>query len=82
MNRIVREHYPVAALPADLREGFEPTDEVRITVERVPAGSHSPVGKKPFSLDALFAKARPSFASNDEVAAHINAIRDEWADRR
>ena len=79
MNRIVREHYPVAALPADLREGFEPAADVRITVELASGPS---ADKKPFSLDALFAKVRPSFASDEEVAAHIKAMRDEWADRR
>ncbi|WP_158811660.1 hypothetical protein [Beijerinckia sp. L45] len=82
MNRIVREHYPVAALPEDLREGFEPTDDVRITVELAPGKSEPAAGKTPFSLDALFAKARPSFATDEEVAAHIDAIRDEWTDRR
>ena len=79
MNRIVREHYPVAVLPEDLREGFELAGDVRVIVERAAEPSAS---KKPFSLDALYAKARPSFASTEEVSAHIDAMRDEWKDRR
>ena len=82
MNRIVREHYPVAGLPEDLREGFELTGDVRVIVERAAERPEPSASKKPFSLDALYAKARPSFASTDEVSAHIDAMRDEWKDRR
>lgn len=82
MNRIVREHYPVAELPEDLREGFEPGADVRITVEPASDRSKPGSGGTPFSLDALFAKARPSFKSPEEATAHISAMRDDWTDRR
>ncbi|HEY5225874.1 MAG TPA: hypothetical protein VIJ06_03705 [Methylovirgula sp.] len=32
MNKIVKEHYPAAKLPEDLREGLDPAQEVRVTV--------------------------------------------------
>jgi hypothetical protein len=32
MNRIVKEHYPVEKLPADLREGFPAGAKVRVTL--------------------------------------------------
>ncbi|CAN7582598.1 hypothetical protein [Neorhizobium sp. LjRoot104] len=33
MNKIVREHYPVANLPEDLREGLERDATVRVVIE-------------------------------------------------
>lgn len=32
MNKLVRDHYPVSNLPADLREGFEADASVRVTI--------------------------------------------------
>ena len=33
MNKVVREHYPAAKLPEELREGIDPKANVTITVE-------------------------------------------------
>ncbi|MDR3460703.1 MAG: hypothetical protein P4L76_00120 [Beijerinckiaceae bacterium] len=78
MNRIVREHYPVAELPENLREGFDPGQVVRVIVEATASPVDEKRGGEPFSLEALFEKARPSFANMEEVSAHIHAMRDEW----
>lgn len=71
MNRIVREHYPVAALPEDLREGLPADADIRVTVETVSkdeAPERTP-------LEELFAMGRPSFTGADEAVDYIRAIR-------
>ncbi|WJH41843.1 hypothetical protein N7E02_16505 [Aliirhizobium terrae] len=90
MNKIVREHYPVANLPEDLREGLADGATVRIVVE---------VEEKPVDFDALLSLAmaakpvkpeeimemrrkiladgRPSVTMEDAVA-RIRELRDEW----
>ena len=78
MNRIVREHYPVAELPEDLREGFGAGETVRVTVEVEPGE----IPQKIMSLQELFAFAA-SFSSErtmDDVVAEIRQQRDEWDD--
>lgn len=77
MNRIVRENYPVADLPEDLREGFAPGEMVTIILEspkKPPASEHVP------SLDELFAIRRPPYRSMEEIVAEIRQDRDEWDD--
>lgn len=50
MNRIVREHYPVADLPEDLWEGFDFGSNVRVSIEQeLPSPDHV------LSIDELFA---------------------------
>lgn len=75
MNRIVREHYPVAKLPEDLREGLGLTGEVRVVIE-----PWEEVGE-PVSLDEIFAARKPPFRSAEEIDADLRALRDGW-DRR
>ena len=57
MNRIVKAHYPVSALPEDLRQGLDPTADVTVIVEETerPARVRSidellPHGGSPFVL--------------------------------
>jgi hypothetical protein len=75
MNKIVREHYPAAKLPDDLREGIDPSREVTVTVvvEGPPA--------RRVSLQDIFARRRPPFRTPEEIDADIRALRDEWEDR-
>lgn len=75
MNRIVREHYPVEKLPADLREGMEPGETVRVTVEEVP----HPDGSKE-RLAALLELARRAQPIGDDPVERIRRLRDEWDD--
>jgi hypothetical protein len=33
MNRIVKAHYPVSALPEDLRQGLDPAADITVIIE-------------------------------------------------
>ena len=90
MNRIIKEHYPAAKLPEDLREGLDPTQEVRVTVEvaqsKEDAGpawaqeSRRVLSLRVLSLDEIFALRRPPYRSGEEIDAEIRRQRDEWDD--
>lgn len=89
MNRIVREHYPVANLPEDLREGLDAGAMVRVVVEVAPAPpmktpDFSSENEKPLTVDdfksliaQIRAQNRPS-VSAEEAVARIRELRDEW----
>ena len=97
MNRIVREHYPVANLPEDLRQEFEGVETVTIVAASVPA---APTDKKYHSYEDMMAQIKPmSFkemmddrqsrpekyrgtVTIEEAVARIRALRDEWDDDR
>lgn len=72
MNKIVRENYPAARLPNDLREGIDPTATVTVTVTQDSRPDHV------LSLDEIFAMRRPPYRSKDEIDAEIRRQRDEW----
>ncbi|MCD2172658.1 hypothetical protein [Rhizobium sp. C4] len=94
MNKIVREHYPVENLPADLREGLEGIDSVRIVletpIEEIATSGLSalksalPPPRKPMSLEESLEAIRSFRAKNvspvslDEAVASIRELRDEW----
>ena len=80
MNKIVREHYPVENLPADLREGLGEGATVRVVVE---IESQTPARA---SFDE-FMKQVEAYRSQDdrrvttaEAVARIRQLRDEWDD--
>jgi hypothetical protein len=75
MNRIVREHYPVADLPENLREGFADEAEVRVIVET----QHAKPGNA-LSLDELFALRKPPFRTAEEIVEEVQRQRDDWDD--
>lgn len=75
MNKIVREHYPAARLPDDLREGFNIDGEVRITIEQVEPQ------KGRMSLEDIFAVATPPYRTKEEIDDEIRQLREEWSDR-
>ncbi len=92
MNKIVREHYPVANLPEDLRQGFEVGATVKIVVEEEgEAKELDPLlalalAAKPMKPEEvmearrrLLADGRPS-VSMEEAVARIRELRDEWDD--
>jgi hypothetical protein len=74
MNKIVKEHYPAAKLPEDLREGLDPARLVTITVT---LESDQPA-RKPMTLEEIFALRRPPFRSGQEIDESIRQQRDEW----
>lgn len=82
MNKIIRENYPAAKLPDDLREGLEPGATVRVIVEtretnKMPRRSLAELKKL---VDDL--KSRPGFkpAAAHEAVQRIRDLRDEWDD--
>lgn len=94
MNRIVREHYPVSALPEDIRKEFAGQDEVTLIVEAPhPVNSASMHGDEAALAEirrtpirggefSRFKHLRRShFGSSEEVDAYLDALRDEWTHR-
>lgn len=94
MNKIVRQHYPVANLPEDLREGLADNATVRIVLEVEDAADDSTLGSGDFqtkpgkplkrteALEAIRrfkALNRPAVGLEDAVA-RIRTLRDEWDD--
>jgi hypothetical protein len=71
MNRIVKEHYPAAKLPDDLREGIDPQGTVTVTV--VTEGSGAQRSKR-----ELFGVAKTHATSVQDAVARIRHLRDEW----
>lgn len=75
MNRIVREHYPVADLPEDLREGFDFGSNVRVSIEQeLPSPDHV------LSIDELFALRRPPYKTTQEIVDEVRQMREEFDD--
>jgi len=74
MNKLVREHFPAEKLPAELREGLAPGAQVTVTIE----AEMESRPEKVLTLEEMFALRRDVFASPEEAAAHVRALRDEW----
>lgn len=82
MNKIVRDHYPVEKLPADLREGLGDSATVKIVIEAEAEPSSEP--KKLLTIEETLEMIRrykelgyPS-VSSEEAVARIRELRDEW----
>ena len=78
MNRIVREHYPAAKLPDDLRDEIGAEKRVTIAIEVENAA--------PDVRNDWFSKyehiRRANFHSLEEVNDHVRSLRDEWDPRQ
>ncbi len=74
MNKIIRENYPAAKLPEDLREGIDPSKMVTVTV----VDDTPPY--QPMTLEEIFASRRPPYRSAEEIVASVRKLRDEWDD--
>lgn len=75
MNRIVKEHYPAAKLPSDLREGIDPTVQVTVTVTEEQAPP-----ERVMTLEEILAARHPPYLSTSEIDNMIRDLRDEWDD--
>lgn len=75
MNKIVREHYPAALLPEDLRPSDDPNARVRVIIEEEEKRPESVL-----SLDEIWALRRPPFRTKEEIDSEIRSQRDEWDD--
>ena len=87
MNRIVRERYPVADLPEDLKTLVGDEQYVRLVVEPERNEAEAPQPEvdidppaRIMSLDDLFALRRPPYRTTEEIVADIRRQRDEWDD--
>jgi hypothetical protein len=81
MNKIVREHYPAAKLPEDLRAEIGDGRRVTITIEvEEEAIEKATGGGDWFSRHEHL--HRGTFHSLDEVNEHVRALRDEWDHRQ
>jgi CBS-domain-containing membrane protein len=72
MNKIVRRHFPAEKLPEELKAGLDPCSQVTVTLE----AEDRP--EKVMSLEEMFALRRDVYASQREINADIDAVRDEW----
>jgi hypothetical protein len=77
MNKIVREHYPVANLPEDLREGLERDATVRIIVEVEDVSIRNDVERYPGFKDFPMVERKPM-----SIADTLEAIRTYKAEGR
>jgi hypothetical protein len=75
MNTIVRENYPAALLPDDLRIGIDPEARVTVTItleeqqpERTP------------TLEEIWAMRRPPYRTKEEIDTDLRRQRDDWDD--
>lgn len=74
MNKITREHYPASKLPAELREGIDPSRQVTVTVVE-----ENPPSDGVLSLEEILELAKPYRGrSKAEIDATIRAGRDDW----
>jgi hypothetical protein len=75
MNKIVREHYPAAQLPEDLRPSNDPNARVTVTIE-----DEEQRPEHVLSLEEIWALRRPPFRTKQEIDTEIRRQRDEWDD--
>lgn len=82
MNKIVRDHYPVENLPADLRGGLDTHATVRVVIEvesELPQTKPLTVEQALEMIRKYKAEGHPS-VSAEEAVARIRELRDEWDD--
>lgn len=75
MNKIIREHYPAAQLPEDLRPSEDPNARVTVTIEE----EEQQPGQI-LSVDEIWAMREHPFRTKEEIDAEIRRQRDEWDD--
>ena len=75
MNKIIREHYPAAQLPEDLRPNEDPHARVTVTIEEEDQQPNDVL-----SLEEIWAMRERPFRTKEEIDAEIRRQRDEWDD--
>jgi len=84
MNKIVREHYPVENLPADLREGLGEGATVRVVIEvDVSVVERAPEQRTLKETLEQLEKLREGRAPDTDVTeavSRVRALRNEWED--
>jgi hypothetical protein len=74
MNKIIREHYPAAQLPEDLRPSDDPNARVTVIIQE----EQRP--KRVMTLDEIFSQKGFRRRTKEEIEAEIRRQRDEWDD--
>jgi hypothetical protein len=74
MNKIVREHYPAAQLPEELRPSGDPNARVKVTIEEETRP------EKVMTLEEIFSQKGFRRRTKEEIDAEIRRQRDEWDD--
>jgi hypothetical protein len=74
MNKIVRQHYPAAQLPKDLRPSGNPNVTVTVTIEEETRP------KRVMTLDEIFSQKGFRRRTKKEIDAELRRQRDEWDD--
>ena len=79
MNKIVREHYPAAKLPDDLRGELGLDAEVTVTVEQreVQRDLVRDAAREAAIVELLAHRGELAPARSD-AAARVRGLRDEW----
>ena len=72
MNKIIREHYPAAQLPEDLRPNDDPNARVTVIIqeEKTPT--------RVMTLDEIFSQKGFRRRTKQQIDADIRRQRDEW----
>ena len=71
MNKVIRQNYPAANLPEDLREGIDPSAHVTVTIIE-----DSPPDR-PMTLEEIWESRHPPYRSTEEIVRTIRELRDE-----
>jgi hypothetical protein len=74
MNKIVREHYPAAKLPKDLRPNDDPKARVTVTIEEEVRPN------RVMTLEEIFSQKGFRRRTKEEIDTEIRRQRDEWDD--
>jgi hypothetical protein len=74
VNKIIREHYPAAQLPEELRPSSDPNAWVKVIIEEEVRP------KKSMTLDEIFSQKGFRRRTKEEIDAEIRRQRDEWDD--
>jgi hypothetical protein len=74
MDKIVREHYPAALLPEELRPSENPNARVTVTIET----EEKP--ERVMTLDEIFSQKGFTRRTKEEIDAEIRRQREEWDD--
>lgn len=75
MNKFVRERYPIADLPADLREGLDTSKDAEVTVVEI-----DDPPKRAWTLEELRTLIDTIPPTDDDPVERIRKLRDEWDD--
>lgn len=74
MNKFVREHYPAARLPAELREGLDPRASVTITIEQ----EDEIRPERVMTIEQIYTSRMPPFRTKGEIDEALRRDREEW----